>query len=191
MMSRRAQEYLVAAIILFLFASVLYMSLGYGPRARLVPVPIAVLGIILIAGQVIWQHLRSGDDLQIDTLDLFTGGKRSHAPDGDGKAPVAADPADDQPADREDGWRRWLSSEIAPFALVGLVLVLFFVFGPLLAVLMFTAGYFVLSGQCTLPRGLIYAAVCSGVFYLLFGVVLEVDLNRGLIMPFINQFVRF
>jgi hypothetical protein len=191
MMSRRAQEYLVAAIIFFLFVSVLYMSLGYGPRARLVPVPIAVLGIILIAGQVIWQSLRSGDDLQIDTLDLFTGGKRSRAPDGDGKAPVAAEPADDQSADREDGWRRWLSSEIAPFALVGLVLLLFFVLGPLLAVLVFTAGYFILSGQCTLPQGLIYAAVCSAVFYLLFGVVLEIDLNRGLIMPFINQFVRF
>jgi hypothetical protein len=191
MMSRRAQENLVAAIILFLFASVLYMSFGYGPRARLVPVPIAVLGMILIAVQVIWQNLRSGDNLQIDTLELFAGRKKSLVPDGDEKAFVATDSADGQSAVRKDGRRRWLSSEIAPFALVGLVLVLFFVLGPLLAVLMFTAGYFVLSGQCTLPRGLIYAAVCSGILYLLFGVVLDVDLNRGLVIPFINQYVRF
>ena len=191
MMSRRAQENLVAAIIFFLFASVLYMSLGYGPRARLVPVPIAVLGMILIAVQVIWQNLRRGDDLHIDTLELFAGRKKSLVPDGDEKAPVAAEQADGQSAGRKDGWRRWLSSEIAPFALVGLVLVLFLVLGPLLSVLIITAGYFVLSGQCTLPRGLVYAAVCTGVLYLLFGIVLDIDLNRGLIMPFINQFIRF
>lgn len=191
MMSRRAQENLVVAIIFFLFVMVLYMSFGYGPRARLVPVPIAVLGIILLAVQVIWQNLRSGDDLKVDTLDLFAGRKNPGVPDGGEKAPVAADSADGQSAGGKDGWRRWLGSGIAPFALVGFFLALFFVLGPLPAILIFTAGYFVLSGQCTLPRGLIYAAIFSGVFYLMFGVVLDVDLNRGLVTPFINQFVRF
>ena len=190
-MSRRAQDNLVAAIILFMFATVLYLSFGYGPRARMVPVPIAVFGIILIIVQVIWQNLRSGEDLQIDTLELFAGRKKSSLPDGDSGAPAATESTDGQPAGRRDGWRRWLDTEIAPFALVGLILVPFFVLGPLLAVFVFTTGYFVLSGQCTLPRGLIYAAVFSGVLYVMFGVVLEVDLNRGLIIPFINQFVRF
>ena len=40
-MSRRAQENLVAAILLLLFTAVLIMSFDYGPRARMVPVPIA------------------------------------------------------------------------------------------------------------------------------------------------------
>lgn len=191
MMSRRVQENLVAAIIFLLFVTVLYLSFGYGPRARMVPVPIAVLGIALLVVQVIWQNLRAGDELQIDTLELFTGRKKPGAPNGDEKEPVAADPPDAEPAGGPDGWRRWLRGEMAPFALVAFVLALFFVFGPLLAVLMFTAGYFVLSGHCTILRGLSYAAVFSGALYLMFGVVLAVDLNRGLAMPFINQFVRF
>ena len=48
MISRRAQENIFAAIIFILFATVLYLSYGYGPRARMVPVPLAVFGIILI-----------------------------------------------------------------------------------------------------------------------------------------------
>ena len=190
-MSRRAQENLVAAIILLLFVTVLYMSFGYGPRARLVPVPIAVLGIILVAAQVVWQNLRSSDELQIDTLELFAGRKRSSVPAGEAKDPAATDPAVGQSAAGIVGWRRWLNSEIAPFVLVSLILVLFFVLGPLPAIFLFTGGYFVLSGQCTLLRGLAYAAATSGLVYLMFGVVLEVDLNRGLLIPFINQFVRF
>jgi len=191
MISKRTQENLVAAVIFFVFAVALYLSFGYGPRARMVPVPIAVLGIVLMAIQVIWQNMRSSDDLHIDTVDLFAGRANPGVPDEDKKDSGVAGSADGQPAVGPSGWRRWLSSELAPFALVASFLALFLVLGPLLAIFIFSATYFVLSGHCTLVRGLIYSVVCLSVLYLMFGVVLDVDLNRGLAMPFINQFVRF
>lgn len=186
MISRRAQENIFAVVIFILFATVLFLSYGYGPRARMVPVPLAIFGIILIIIQVIWHNLRSSDDLHIDTLELFAGRKMSSVPKGGGKAS-----ADVQPPGRKKGWRRWLDSQIAPFVLVGLLLILFFVLGPLPAVFGFTAGYLILSGQCKWLQGLIYAVALSILLYLLFSVALEVDLNRGLIIPFIDQFIRF
>jgi hypothetical protein len=194
MISRRVQENLIAAIIFILFATVLYLSYGYGPRARLVPVPIAVLGMIFVIVQVIWQNLRSGTDLKVDEFEYFTGRKKSDLSlpaTGVGKAPVVADSANDVSEGRKEGGRRWRDSEIAPFALVGLLLAAFFVIGPLFAVFGFTAGYFILSGQYKWLQGLIYAVAFSCLIYVMFGIVLEVDLNRGLITPFINQFIRF
>ena len=47
-MSRRAQENIVAAVLLLgFFGGDRRLSLGYGPRARLVPLPVAMFGIVL------------------------------------------------------------------------------------------------------------------------------------------------
>lgn len=196
MISRRTQENLVAAIIFILFATVLYLSYGYGPRARMVPVPIAVLGMIFLIVQVIWQNLHSGKDLRVDEFEVFTGQKLSSLSlpipkKRGGEAPAVADSADGKAESRKEGRRRWLDSPMAPFALVIIMLVPFFVLGPLPAVFGFTAGYLILSGQYKWLRGLIYAAVFTIVLYVMFGLVLVVDLNRGLITPFINQLIWF
>jgi hypothetical protein len=199
MISKRTQENLVAAVVFILFATVLYLSYGYGPRARMVPVPIAVLGLIFIVAQVIWQNLHSGQDLHVDEFEVFTGHKKKELlsslslpvaipKKGGGETPAAADSADGKSESKKEGWRH---SQMAPFALVILILVAFLVLGPVPAVFWFTAGYFILSGQYKWLRGLIYTAVFTGVLYMMFGRVLEVDLNRGLIVPFINQFFRF
>ncbi|MFH1633684.1 MAG: hypothetical protein ABIG63_06685 [Chloroflexota bacterium] len=117
MISKRAQENLFVAIIFILFATVLYLSYGYGPRARLVPVPIAVLGIIFLIVQVIWQNLHSGKDLHVDEFEVFTGKKRSSLSipkKGGGEAPAVADSADGKSESRKEGWRRWRDSQMAP-----------------------------------------------------------------------------
>ncbi|MCY3731852.1 MAG: hypothetical protein OXF98_10970, partial [Rhodospirillaceae bacterium] len=47
-MSRRLQENIVAGVLLAAFVGYLLMTLGFGPNARLVPVPIAALGTALL-----------------------------------------------------------------------------------------------------------------------------------------------
>ena len=90
-MSRRAQENLVGVIVLAVFVVMLYLTFGYSSRARLVPLPVCILGIILAVAQLLWQNLRSADELRVSFLDVF--GSR-----GTVKTPAAAAQASPGPA---------------------------------------------------------------------------------------------
>ena len=185
-MSRRTQENLVAGIMLAVFLVLLVMTLGYSSRARLVPLPVAVLGVALGVAQLIWQNLRSVDELRINILDLV--GSRGAAgtmplrPPG---APDAVEPHGGAAPGRKP-WGEW-----SAFAVVALLLALLFVVGPLPAVFLFTAGYLSLTRHCSLVRALLYGMICVGVLYGLFSFTLGVPLNRGLLAGFIVDYVDF
>jgi ABC-type multidrug transport system fused ATPase/permease subunit len=182
-MSRRVQENIVAALLLLLFAAVLIMSFDYGPRARLVPVPIAIIGIVLTLGQLVWQNLRGTDELHVDVLELVAGRENSD------KRTTAQREA----AQREGGsasGQYTFADQAKAFAIVGVLLVLFLVLGPIPAIFVFSAGYFIVTGASWL-RGLLYAFLCAGSLYLVFGYTLQVQLNRGLVAPLIGQYVHF
>ncbi|MHB1162869.1 MAG: tripartite tricarboxylate transporter TctB family protein, partial [Chloroflexota bacterium] len=70
-MSRRAQENLMALAFLLVFIGFLVVSQGYGPKTRLVPVPLAAVSILLILLQLALQNLRSNLQLSVDTMELF------------------------------------------------------------------------------------------------------------------------
>jgi len=176
-MSRRTQENLVAGTLLLLFVAVLVMSFDYGPRARLVPVPIAIIAILLTLGQLVWQNLRAPDELHVDVLELVAGR------DGSERRRSAQKEAGPQ--------QHSLAAQAKAFGMVAALLVLFLVVGPLPAIFVFSAGYFLLSGESSWPRGLAYAALCAGTLYLIFGLILQVQLNRGLAAPLIRQYVDF
>lgn len=176
-MSRRAQENVVAVALLLLFTGLLIASFRYGPRARLVPVPIATLGIILTLMQIGWQNLRSADDLQIDALELFSGRTSKKRRD---ESDQAAEPQ-----------IRPLRKEAAAFGIVALLLAFFWVVGPLPSIFIFCAGYFIRSRHFSWGIGLAWAALATGVLYLLFGQLLNVQLNRGLLAPLITQYILF
>jgi hypothetical protein len=166
------------------------MSFDYGPRARLVPVPIAIIGILLTLAQLVWQNLRGADDLHVDVLELVAGrdGSRrrkaaqSQAAQGEAARQGEASGAPGQHA---------LQAQVRAFAIVAALLALFLVLGPVPAIFLFSAGYFILSGEASWLRGLAYAFVCTGLLYLIFGYVLQVQLNRGLAAPLIGQYVPF
>jgi hypothetical protein len=177
-MSRRVQENLVAAALLLLFIGVLVMSFDYGPRARLVPVPIAIIGILLTLAQLVWQNLRAADELHVDMLELVAGrdgsNRRSAAQQETGASPT----------------QHSLLAQAKAFAIVAALLALFLLLGPLPAIFLFSAGYFILTGESWF-RGLLYAFLCAGLLYLVFGYILQVQLNRGLAAPLIGQYVDF
>ena len=177
-MSRRAQENLVAAVLLLLFAGVLIMSFDYGPRARLVPVPIAIIGILLTVAQLVWQNLRAADELHVDVLELVAGR------DGSNRRKAAQQEAGDSTMQHS------LLAQAKAFAIVAALLALFLLLGPLPAIFVFSAGYFILTGESWF-RGLLYAFLCAGLLYLVFGYALQVQLNRGLAAPLIGQYLDF
>ena len=63
-------------LALVMFIGVIVMCLDYGPRARMVPLPLAIFGLIMMAAQIVWQNLRSTDELQIDMISVPARGRR-------------------------------------------------------------------------------------------------------------------
>jgi Tripartite tricarboxylate transporter TctB family len=182
-MSRRLQENLVAAFLLLLFTAVLVMSFDYGPRARLVPVPIAIIGIVLTLAQLVWQNLRGADELHVDVLELVAGRDGSNRREA-ARREVAQSETGGAAGQHAPG------AQARAFAIVAVLLALFLLLGPVPAMFLFSAGYFLLTGESWV-RGLLYAFLCAGSLYLVFGYTLQVQLNRGLAAPWIGQYVNF
>jgi hypothetical protein len=185
-MSRRAQENLVGFIMLAVFVVMLYLTFGYSARARLVPLPVCILGIILAVAQLVWQNLRSVDELRVNFLDVVGRGAI--------KTPATAPPGGSEPAQPSSTdvtIGRKPGGELSAFGIIAILLGLVFVVGPLPSVFLFTAGYLAFTRHCSPARAVLYAAVCAVVLYGLFGFALGVQLNRGLLSGFIAGYVDF
>jgi len=176
-MSRRAQENLVAGIILAGFIGVIVMSLDYSPRSRLVPLPMAVLGAILVTVQLVWQNLRSVDELQVDVLEFLTGHGRAKGPVGEQAATAAG-------ARPSGAMKNFIA-----FAMVVALLAAFLLLGPIPAIFLFTAGYLILTGYSSWPRGLAYGTLFTAIIVAVFGYILKIPLDRSILLPPIGQYV--
>jgi tripartite tricarboxylate transporter TctB family protein len=174
-MSRRMQENLIAAAILVVFVAVIVLSLDYGPRARMIPLPLATIGLIFTIIQIFWQNLRSGDELQVDLMEVLT---RQAAKD-------AMSASGDEPAPRE---RKSWHKEAFALGIVGLFVGLILLLGPIPAVFLFTGAYFLLSRQYSWLKALVYTVAFTGTLYLLFVVALEVQLYHGVLEPIVSKF---
>lgn len=185
-MSRRTQENLLAVALLCFFIGVLVLSLGYGPRARLVPIPISVLALILLVGQMIWQNLRPADELHVDMLEFLTRRGINPGAGGDADPQPVAEAADRKPsaADGPAGFGREAFAFVKVMIFVGLFLAL----GPFPAAFLFTFAYFSLSRHYHWSRALVYTTIFTAVVYVLFVEVLDIQLYHGLLEPLMNSF---
>ena len=66
MISRRVQDNLMALALIGVFVGVIFTALDFGPRARMVPLPVATFGLVLMLVQLVWQNLRPSDDLGME-----------------------------------------------------------------------------------------------------------------------------
>ena len=185
-MSRRTQENIVGVIVLAVFVVMLYLTFGYSSRARLVPLPVCILGILLAVAQLLWQNLRPADELRVNILDVVGRGTISTPVVGlqSGSPPA-------QPQGTEAGGERKPAGELSAFGIIAILLALVLIVGPLPSVFLFTAGYLALTRHCSLARAILYAFLCAAILYGLFGFALGVQLNRGLLSGFISDFVDF
>lgn len=170
-MSRRAQENLAAAALLALFAGVIWLCQDFGPRARMIPLPLAVFGIILTLIQILWQNLRSTDELHIDMISVQGPG-------------AAATPGAAAKPGKRVTWRQEAGALGIVVALLGLILVT----GIIPAVFLFTGGYFVVTRLYSWRASLIYTAVLTAAVYLLFVVALQIQPYHGLLAPLVEHF---
>jgi len=170
-MSRHAQENVVAAALLVLFVGIIVLCQDFGPRARMIPLPLAILGAVLTLIQIVWQNLGSTDELQIDMIAVPARGVA---------APKPATSAEAKPsAGKKPSWRE----EAAAFGIVAVLLALVLLIGPVPAVFLFTGGYFLFTRHYSFRAGLIYTAVFTAATYLLFFVALEIQPYHGILAP--------
>lgn len=175
-MSRRTQENVVAVALLVFFGGVIWLCQDFGPRARMIPLPLAIFGIVLTVMQIAWQNLRSTDELH---LDLFSTAGRSPVLEEERAAARAREGAARRPA--------WLR-EAGAYGIVGLLIVLIFVTGIIPAVFLYTAGYFLLTRQYSLRASLAYTAIFTSAIYLLFVVALQIQPYHGMLSPLVERF---
>jgi len=176
-MSRRTQENLIAIAFLLVFLGAIALSLEFGPRARMIPLPLASFGAILALVQLVWQNIGSTDALKMDMIEV-------EQPKG---LPVREpDPRtqDRQPPQGEPTLARRAGAYAIVLALVAMVLA----FGPIPAVFVFTLGYFVATRYCAPLPALVYTILFTGALYLLFFVLLEVTPYHGLLAPIMAYF---
>jgi len=173
-MSRRLQENIVLCFVLLIFVATIVACLDYGPRARLVPIPIASLGIILALAQLVWQNLRPADELQVDVLEFLTS-----------RADRPADKSEDKPkkpAEDESPWGR----EGIAVGFVALLTAMILLIGPIPSIFLFSAGYMIVRRQYSWPMGIAVAAVFTAIVYLLFAVLLGVQVDRSILGPMLD-----
>ncbi len=172
-MSRRLQENIVLLLLLAFFVMILVISLGYGPNTRMVPLPVAIVAIALILFQFVWQNLRSADELNIDVLEVLT--KRNDKTDA-GRAATAPRPASAPPPGE---WGRVMTA----FGMIAVLVVVTVAIGPILAVFLFTAAYFAVSGHFPFGKAVLFAAIFAAASYLLFIQILQIQPYNGLLEP--------
>ena len=173
-MSRRTQENVIAGLLVALFAVYLLMTLSLGPNARLVPVPIALLGLGFLLIQIVNQNRSDGREFQLDLLASLTGGVASSDVDQDEDVSGESNPGDTPAA-----FPRELQAAGFLAAFIGLILVL----GPIAAVFVFTSGFFVVTRHFPPLKAVTVAGVCTLALYLLFAVGLQLQMYHGVLAP--------
>jgi len=182
-MSRRLQENVIVLVIIGVFIAVIVASMGYSVRARMVPLPMAVLGCLLAVGQLIWQNMRSVDELQVDVFEFITGRTAEQEP---AVVKVAMEGA---PTPSPQAPKSTVVRELKAIGIVAVLLALFFLIGPIPSTFVFTAGYLILSHKYTPVRSLIFAAVLTAILTVMFGHVLQVQIDRSLLLPNIGPYI--
>lgn len=172
-MSRQAREILAASFFLLLFAFIGWLTLDFGPRARLIPLPLAIVGGGLALFQIVLSLSRPGGLERMKIIEVDT----SALPGADASDVVPSNDASlsvQQPKRR----REWVA-----YAVVIGFCALVMTVGPVIAMFVFTTAYFMRTRVYSPLRSLIFGSVYTGIVYLLFFTTLQIEPYYGVLAP--------
>ncbi len=169
-MSTKAQDNLACIVGLLIFGAFLVLSFQLvSSRARLVPMPIAVISMGLLLIQLYFQNFRPDVRLNVEGTDLF-----QIRPDVMGTEEEAEEEARKA--------RQNKHSELSAFVVVLVLFAMILVIGLLPAIFLFVAGYFVIYGREKPHLALLWSAIATALLYLLFIKVTNIEPWQGWII---------
>jgi hypothetical protein len=87
--------------------------------------------------------------------------------------------------DADSGARK----QLIAFGMVALLLAGFLLLGPIPSIFVFTAAYLGLTGYFPWPKSLVYAVVLTVIVVVVFGYVLQIPLDRSILLPGIGHYI--
>jgi len=171
-MSRNAQDNLISVMLIAVFGLVIYLCQDFGPRARLIPLPLAVFGIVLTLAQLAWHNLGRDDAPPIEMISVDTSAITANA---------EGQPRTERTEEQLGQW-----GEAGAYLIVALLVGMIFTVGIFPTVFIFTAAYLILTRYCTVVRGLVYSAALTVSVYLLFVVALDMQPYHGMLAAWLS-----
>ncbi|WP_338824098.1 hypothetical protein MHOCP_22210 [Moorella humiferrea] len=160
------EDNLAAIAFLIIFIIFAILSMQYGDRARLVPLPVAIGSGVLVLIQLVLQNSREASNLRlaVNAGELF--GTEKIKESFEGKK------IKDKTAGGKEGWA---------FLMLALFLVTILVVGIEAATIIFVAGYFRFINKAGWMRSLLWGAGTMMALYILFTILLRINFYRGLL----------
>lgn len=172
-MSKKVQENIVAFLFLFFFIGMLVMSMGYSPRSRLVPVPIAIFSLVLVIAQILLMNFKSDFDLNIDATEFLTGGQSKESIED------SIEKVDTTGVITEIGER---PQEKVALLTVFVYLVLNYLVGIMPAIFIFVLGYFIILSKLTWIKALVISLSTVVFIWFFFVYLLQIQMYKGLLL---------
>ena len=163
-MSARLLDNLMGAALLTVFLVLLGVALGYGGRARLVPVPVAGIAAVLLLIDLVISNLGPRQSLSTDIMGLRGRAGR-----------VMAQSGFVERSGREGG-KEWVA-----FALVALYLLFAGIAGMMWGTGLYVFGYLVWVSKWRPGTAALYSGMLMLVVYLVFARVLGIQMYSGLL----------
>ncbi|MFZ5943895.1 MAG: tripartite tricarboxylate transporter TctB family protein [Bacillota bacterium] len=166
-MSKKTENNIIAVAFLLFFIAIAVMSLGYGARARLVPLPIAIGSAILVSMQLYLQNAKGTKiNLAVDAGELLFGAK------------------DVKGGKSKESKENLGKKELAAFGVVFLFMGLIFILGIEVAIFTFVTGYFRFINKDSWLKSLTFGIGTLVCIDLLFVKFLKVQFYHGLLNLF-------
>jgi len=164
-MSKKTAENIVSVIFLVFFVGILVASYSYGPRARLVPIPIAMASSLLVCFQLYITNSKSTKfDLMVDASELFKSSNNVK--------PTHEKKKKDFSPEKERAALLIVLSFLAIVLVVGLEVGIF----------IFVTGYFKFINKDGWLKSLIFGSGTLAAIYALFVLFLKVQMYKGLFL---------
>ncbi|NLT96081.1 MAG: tripartite tricarboxylate transporter TctB family protein [Clostridia bacterium] len=162
-MKKTTANNLVAIAFLVLFIRIAIMTTAYGPRARLVPLPVAICSIILVCFQLYLQNSKNTKlNLKVDAGEVLFGQKEIKKSKSDEK--------------KENSVKK----ELASFSVVLVFLALILILGVEPAIFVFVTGYFRFINKDKWLKSLLFGVGTLVFVHLLFVTFLNVNFYEGI-----------
>lgn len=162
-MKQSTQELIMSILFILVCSAFLFASFQYGPRARLVPVPVAAVSIILVLLDLFFERVLKRR-MAVNADEIFV------------KAKPSGDSRETGQTMRQGGQPEW-----AALVIVAVMLLLVVLFGIVGGLFLFVFGFFKFVNKTGVFKSAVWGVGVTAAVYVVFGLALKVVFYKGVL----------